>query len=66
MGRSFSHLSETFSIKKKYGMYLTAVRQKERERKRRDFNREKNLLKLKLQNITDEKVIEKELDLIEF
>lgn len=62
-GHSFAHLSYEFPLEKKYRMYMSESKKKERERIRAEKYRDEQREMLIEQGITDELEIERELAL---
>ena len=65
-GRSFSHLSKQFPIKKKWKPYLASLRQKEADRIAKEKKQDRIVQDLADAGVTDEKIIQRELDLLDF
>ena len=65
-GRSFSHLSKQYPIKKKWKPFLASLRQKEADRVAKEEKQDEIVQNLHDRGITDEKVIQRELDLLDF
>lgn len=65
-GRSFSHLSKQYPIKKKWKPFLASLRQKEADRVAKEKRQDDIVKNLADRGVTDEKVIQRELDLLDF
>ena len=65
-GRSFSHLSKQYPIKKKWKPFLASLRQKEADRVAKEQKQDDIVQNLADRGVTDEKIIQRELDLLDF
>lgn len=65
-GRSFSHLSKQYPIKKKWKPFLASLRQKEADRVAKEKKQDEIVQSLLDRGVTDNKVIQKELELLDF
>ena len=65
-GRSFSHLSKQYPIKKKWRPFLASLRQKEADRVAKEKLQDDIVQNLHDRGINDDKIIQRELDLLDF